>query len=95
MGKGSSFMDRFAERTELLAEPMPGQPVVEIAGEGRVLVENHLGVMAYGHEKIVIRVKYGAVCVCGCGLEILRMTREQLIIRGRVQGITLQRRGND
>ncbi len=89
MGRGRDFLSRLAEETE---EPLPGQPIVELAGDRRVLIENHFGVKAYGREKIIVRVKYGWVSVCGCALELQRMTREQLIIRGRIDGISIQRR---
>lgn len=92
MGRGRFFLERLAEDTDLTMEPFPGQAIVEITGDRRVLIENHYGVKAYGQDKIIVKVKYGAVCVCGCGLELLRMTREQLVIRGRIDGVTLQRR---
>ena len=38
-------------------------------------------------------MKYGLVCVCGCDLELIRMTKEQLIISGRIDAVTLIRRG--
>lgn len=92
MGKGRYFWERLADEAELTGEPLPGQPIVEITGERRVLIENHFGVKAYSHDKILVSVKYGWICVCGCGLELMRMTREQLIIRGRIDSISLQRR---
>ena len=92
MGRGHFFLERLAEDAELAMEPLPGQPIVEIAGDRRVLIENHLGVKAYGRERIVVKMKYGTVCVCGCGLELMRMTRDQLVICGRIDVISLQRR---
>lgn len=92
MGRGHFFLERWADEADLAAEPLPGQPVVEIAGEHRVLIENHAGVKGYSRERIVVKVKFGAVCVCGCGLEMMRMTKEQLVIRGRIDAVTLQRR---
>jgi len=93
MGRGRFFLERLADASELSAEPLPGQPIVEIAGDRRVLIENHFGVKEYSREKITVKVKFGFVCVCGCQLELLRMTKEQLVICGRIDGITLQRRG--
>mgnify|MGYP002456976651 CR=1 FL=1 len=75
------------------AGPRRGQPIVEIAGDRRVLIENHFGVKEYSREKIGVKVKYGLVCVCGCNLELIRMTKEQLIISGRIDAVTLIRRG--
>lgn len=86
---GNRFLERFAEDVDRSA----GRPIVEIAGDSRVLIENHFGIMGYSAEQIQVKVKYGCVCVCGCGLEVLRMTREQLVIHGRIQGVRIQRKG--
>lgn len=94
MGKGRMFLERLAEEAEIGADSVPGQPIVEIAGDNRILIENHFGVMGYSRERILVKVRFGCVCVCGCGLELIRMTREQLVIRGRIDSVTLQRREN-
>lgn len=93
MGKRRYIWERLADGADLAAEPMPGQPIVEIAGDRRVLIENHFGVKEYSRERIAVKVKYGFVCVCGCGLELIRMTREQLVISGRIDAVSLVRRG--
>lgn len=93
MGRGRYFLERLADEADIAAEPLPGQPIVEIAGDRRVLIENHFGVKAYSREKIVVNVKFGFICICGCSLELVRMTKDQLVIRGRIDAVTLQRRG--
>ncbi len=93
MGRGWNFLERLTEEADLTAQPLPGQPIVEIAGDRRVLVENHFGVKEYSRERITVKVRYGSVCICGCQLELLQMTREQLVIQGRIDGVTLLRRG--
>lgn len=92
MGKGRSFWEQMIQQTTLDAESVPGQSIIEIAGERRVLIENHLGVAAYGREKILVNMKFGCLCVSGCNLEIVHMTKEQLIIYGKIDTIGLQRR---
>ena len=86
-------IDRLVERAELMQSSIPGQSVVEIAGDRRVLVENHLGVKGYEREKIVIKVKYGTVSVVGDSLEMIRLTKEQLVISGRIDSVQLCREG--
>ena len=93
MGRSHVFWERLADEAELTGSAIPGQPIVEIAGEHRVLIENHYGVSQYSKEKIGIKVKFGLVCVCGCGLELVRMTREQLVIAGKIDSVNLMRRG--
>ena len=92
MGKGRHFFEQMLEQNTIPPEAVPGQPIIEIAGDSRFLIENHQGVAAYGRERILINVKYGTVCVCGCRLEMIHMTKEQLVICGRIDSVGLQRR---
>lgn len=91
MERRKRIMDRLIESADLPGEPLPGQTVVELAGDRRVLIENHKGVSQYGRDKITVRVRYGTLMVCGCGLELGRMTKEQLVITGRIDGVMVYR----
>ncbi len=92
MSRGDHLLKYLAEGTDLAGQPLPGLPIAEIAGDSRVLVENHFGVKEYSSERIRIRVKYGHLCICGCGLQLMRMTKEQLVVCGRIDSVTLHRR---
>lgn len=87
--KGRDFL---WDRLDLPGEAVPGQPLVEIAGDCRVLIEHHHGVREYSRERIGVNVKYGVVQVCGSGLELRCMTREQLVISGKIDCVMLKRR---
>ena len=87
-----NILNHFSENSELMGDILPGLPVVEISGNCRVLIEGHMGVKAYSREKIVVNTRIGAICVCGCGMELQRMTREQLVIRGKIDTVSLHRR---
>lgn len=93
MRMGQNIFRRLADESELAQMSLPGMPIVEVAGDRRVLVENHHGVCAYSTERILIKVAYGCVCIQGCALELLRMSADQLIIRGKIESIVLQRKG--
>ena len=86
------FIKNVIEQSLLHPEMVPGNPIVEIAGEHRVLIENHHGVAAYGKERILVKVKFGSICISGDNLEIARMTKEQLVILGIIHSVELQRR---
>lgn len=90
MGRGRELFDRLTEEADLTA--LPGQSIVEIGGDRRVLIEDHFGVQEYSRERITVKVRYGCVSVCGCGLELQRMTREQVVIGGRIDCVALHRR---
>ena len=89
MKSKGSFLDKMAYAMDLPGEALPGQPLVELIGQGRVLIENHRGVVQYGDTEICARVSYGCIRVCGRELRLMRMNRQQLIISGCVDSIIL------
>lgn len=92
MKQGHGWIERLAFSADLQGEVLPGQPLVELFGDCRVLVEHHGGVTEYGREKIQIKVKYGQLCICGNCLELARMTAEQLVITGKIDSVSVIRR---
>lgn len=93
MTKGKDILRKLTREGELQEQPLPGLPIVELAGNRRVLIENHRGVREYSRERIGVKVKTGLVVVCGQGLELSRMTRQQLVIQGTIEGVRLEGRG--
>ena len=93
MKQRGKLLDRMALAVDLPGEALPGVPLVEIAGDGRVLIENHRGVVLYDTCMIRVRVKYGQIHICGSELRIAQMTRHQIVIVGRVDSVALCRGG--
>jgi len=89
---GEPIWQRLADNPKLTAEPLPGVPIVELAGDRRVLIENHQGVRGYSSSCILVKVPFGCIQICGSCLELAKMTREQLVIQGKIDSICLQRR---
>ncbi len=67
-------------------------PLVEMVGYCRVLIENHMGVLAYAQEEISVRVSYGCLQITGQNMMLAEMSREQLVITGQIEGVTVYRR---
>lgn len=84
-----SILGRLASAADLSSEPIPGLPLVELLGKQRVLIENHHGVIQYCPNEIVIKVSYGPLIICGCGLKLSLMTKQQLIVTGQIRQIQL------
>lgn len=82
----------FRQLEEMAGEALPARSVIEIAGDNRVLIEHHGGVREYSRDRIGVKVPFGTVQINGCSLELSRMTREQLVISGRIDGVVLLRR---
>ena len=87
MGKGEGLLRQLADRMELTGEPLPGQPVAELWGNQRVLIEPHRGIVAYSREQITVKVKFGLLEIDGEDLELTRMTADTLIISGKIRSI--------
>jgi len=77
---------------DVITESAPGMTLVELAGDGRVLIENHQGVTEYGENRISVRVRYGFVRVAGEGLALHCVKKHQLIICGIIHNIEIERR---
>ena len=92
MKKQHGWMNRLLDRVELSGEPLPRQPLVELAGDRRVLVENHCGVTEYRPDQIQIQVPYGQICILGRALSMVQVTVSQLVITGCVDELRLIRR---
>ena len=91
MEREKGLMERITNAADLPDMPIPGLPLIELAGDRRVLMENHCGVIEYGKERICVKVKFGQVCICGEDLNLAKMTKSQLIVSGKIQGVELYR----
>ena len=87
-----SFWNTMTWASDLSAEPHPREPLVELVGQNRVLIENHLGVLGYECNEICVKVKFGKVVVCGETMVLSRMTKEQLLITGCIESVRFCRR---
>lgn len=86
------WLGRLAQAADLQAEVLPGQSLLELYGDSRILIEHHKGVTEYGQDTIRVRMGYGQVCICGKCLELSCMTSDQLIITGQIESVILCRR---
>ena len=91
MKKPPINLQSLALPSRLYSETLPGEPLIEIVGSRRVLIEHHKGVTAYSCDEIRICVSYGQICICGTNLELICMTKDQLIVTGVINNILLLR----
>lgn len=91
MRRHENTWHRIVKKTESVGYPLPGVPLVELAGDGRVLIENHHGVTELTKQMVCVRVKYGSVIICGNALEISFMSKQLMIIKGQIDMIRVER----
>ena len=92
MKRRKNWIQNLSETMDLPGEPMPGIPLVELAGDNRVLIENHGPIVEYGPERIRVVLKYGQLCICGHKLTLGRMSHDQLVVSGTINSLTIIRR---
>ena len=85
------WLRRLTEGMDLNGESLPGMSVVELAGNRRVLVEGHKGVTEYSTGRVTVEVGWGTLSVIGDGLELRQMSKEQLVVCGRIDAVELGR----
>lgn len=78
-------IQQFHQRENVL----PVRPIVELAGQRRLLIENHQGVLSYAPNEIKIKVSYGCVIITGASLQLMEMSRVKLAICGRIDCLQL------
>ena len=81
--------DRTLMQMELPGEVLPGEPLIEIIGNRRVLIENQIGVCSYGRCSITIKVSHGLVRIEGTELELCQMSADRLVVTGVIMSVSL------
>lgn len=87
-----NLWEQLSGRADLPDEVFPGQPLIEIVSNKRILIECHQGVQEYGTDQICVKVSYGTVQICGKNLHLKCMTKQNLIISGCIQSVALHGR---
>ena len=95
MEKRNKWMMKVKERDQLVYDIAPALTIVEICNNDRVLIENHSGIIKYSDSDVCVKVRYGCVCVNGCQLKLNRMSKNKVVINGRIHGVALQGRENN
>ncbi len=78
-----TFKERLADAIDISKDVMLGVPTVTMLGDRELTIENYVGIIEYGEEKIRIKCKAVNLCVTGCNMELKTMTDEFLYITGR------------
>ena len=92
MNRENRFLKTAVNFGGLCTEQLPGIPLIEICDRNRVLIENHKGVISYDCKEILVKVRYGYICVCGENLKLSKMSKEKLVIKGNVCAVTMRGR---
>ena len=69
----------------------PQLPLIELAGNRRVCIERHSGVLGYDHQCVCVRLSFGLLYINGTDLGIIHMTKSQIVVKGEICSILIKR----
>lgn len=93
MGRKKRVLAKMITMADLDADLEPGIPILELAGAERILIEKHTSMVTYTSNEICVKMQYGLLHIMGNCLLLERMTDEQLIIRGEITCIRIEKGG--
>ncbi len=91
MDEKKRILQRLLDSNGLEEEVIPGQSVVELLGDRRVLVENHRRIIEYDLDRICLQLNFGVIQILGCNLRLRAMTGRKLLIAGKIDRIEICR----
>lgn len=77
-----------AERFDLPADVLAGEPRIELVGRRDLYLERHGGLLSYAPERIEAATPAGTLRVEGMGLSLTAMTPEALRIGGTILSVS-------
>jgi len=86
--RDKGFRERMAELFDLPGEVVAGLSSITLTGDSRVYIDRHNGILEYGDRRILLRCGKRITVVEGSGLEILAMSARELIITGKISGVS-------
>ena len=89
----SIYTERIICSAGLNAQAIPGHSIIEVFGDNRILIERHGGITAFDESCICIKTSYGSVQISGNNLKVDCMSKEQLIINGDFDSLTILKKG--
>ncbi|MBR3325165.1 MAG: YabP/YqfC family sporulation protein [Clostridia bacterium] len=84
-------MSKFDKLFEIPQELVSEIPKVTILGFEKLLLENYKYILEYQDVFIRVKMKFGIINIYGVNLEMIEMTKDDLIIMGTVESIEFEK----
>lgn len=82
--------ERAVELLSLPKEVVLGMPVVNLEGKTGLHIVNYKGIIEFSEEQLVVNTTIGLIRIDGKGLLIKSITSEEMVIKGRIGGVTFK-----
>lgn len=85
--------ERIAKMTGLPREVVSHLPRVVWYGNGRVLIEQHRGIITYQKDMICFQTTLGLLTIRGESLEMVKYTWQDAVVRGDILSLSYLEKG--
>ena len=72
---------------DMFDKDLLSSPHIEICGSGKIEIDGCEGVYEYNSDYIKLRLKKGAIIICGSDFEILTFENRLITVRGKISTI--------
>ncbi len=83
--------DRIRETLDIPTESISALSVVELKGDREAVVSGCVGVLEYGTETVILRVREGCVRIEGAHLEMLSLITDRITVHGVIRAVYLEK----
>lgn len=95
MKQTNKLLAAAADKLDLPADIVAGQPRIELIGDRRCSVEPHGGLLEYTKQLVSVDSAVGRVKIVGMNLEIIQMNRDRITVAGEIFGVSLEGTGGE
>lgn len=95
MKRTNKLLASAADKLDLPADIVAGQPRIELIGSRRCSVEPHRGLLEYARQLVSVDSAVGKVRIEGMDLEIIQMNRERITVSGEIFSVSLEGIGGE
>lgn len=85
--KTVEIMEAISEKIKLPSDILAGAPLLSMAGQRQLLIENYKGIIEYTEELIRVQTKTGRIHVEGKNLNIEYYTADDMKITGYITAV--------
>lgn len=85
-----NVMAAIAETMDIPRDILVNEPQLSLSGRSALQITNHAGVEEYTAQTVAVRTAVGLFVITGADLVIDRVTKEELWVRGRIDGMLVR-----
>lgn len=93
MKKETSYFERIAQSMDLPLSIIAKVPRIELTGNTSLLIEQHMGIIKYTDDEVVVAAHNMSIKIAGSKLSLGVMNSQELTINGNIVSVSMESGG--